>query len=112
MCRGASSVNFDHDRVVQVLSNLLSDAMKATPVGGAVSLCIQRGANHIEFAVKDTGAGIAAQALPHSFTRFWQGNGEPGTGLGVVLYICQRIVAAHAGRIARKDGRVIECAFL
>jgi signal transduction histidine kinase len=92
-------VNFDHDRVVQVLSNLLSNAMKATPAGGAVSLGVERGADHIEFAVKDTGAGIPAQALPHVFTRFWQGNCEPGTGLGLGLYICQSIVAAHAGRI-------------
>jgi signal transduction histidine kinase len=90
---------FDHDRVVQVLSNLLSNAMKATPAGGAVSLCVERRANDIEFAVEDTGAGIAAHSLPHVFNRFWQGNSEPGTGLGLGLYICEKIVAAHAGRI-------------
>jgi signal transduction histidine kinase len=90
---------FDHDRVVQVLSNLLSNAMKATPAGGVVSLCIERRADDIEFAVKDTGAGIAALALPHVFNRFWQGNSAPGTGLGLGLYICDKIIAAHAGRI-------------
>jgi signal transduction histidine kinase len=90
---------FDRDRVVQVLSNLLTNAMKATPAGGAVSLCIERRADDIEFAVKDTGAGIAAHALPHVFDRFWQGNSEPGTGLGLGLYICDKIIAAHAGRI-------------
>jgi signal transduction histidine kinase len=92
-------VNFDHDRIVQVLSNLLSNAMKATPPGGAVSLCTRRRADDIEFAVEDTGAGIAAHALPHVFNRFWQGSSEPGTGLGLGLYICEKIVAAHAGRI-------------
>jgi signal transduction histidine kinase len=92
-------LKFDHDRIVQVLSNLLSNAMKATPAGGAVSLCMERGAHSIEFAVKDTGLGIAAHALPHVFTRFWQGSGELGTGLGLGLCICQSIVAAHAGRI-------------
>jgi signal transduction histidine kinase len=90
---------FDRDRIVQVLSNLLSNAMKATAAGGAVSLCTERRADDIEFVVKDTGTGIAAEALPHVFNRFWQGKREPGTGLGLGLYICEKIVAAHAGRI-------------
>jgi signal transduction histidine kinase len=92
-------VKFDHDRVVQVLSNLLSNAMKATPSEGAVSLWAKRHADGIEFAVRDTGAGIAAHALPRVFNRFWQGSSEPGTGLGLGLYICERIIAEHAGRI-------------
>jgi signal transduction histidine kinase len=90
---------FDHDRIVQVLSNLLCNAMKFTPSGGTVSLLMERRADHIELAVKDTGAGIAAHALPHVFNRFWQGSSEPGTGLGLGLYICEKIISAHAGRI-------------
>jgi signal transduction histidine kinase len=90
---------FDHDRIVQVLSNLLSNAMKATPAGGTVSLRVDRRVDHIELAVKDTGTGIAADALPHLFNRFWQGTSAAGAGLGLGLYICEKIVAAHAGRI-------------
>jgi signal transduction histidine kinase len=90
---------FDHDRIVQVLSNLLCNAMKFTPSGGTVSLLMERRADSIELAVKDTGAGISAHALPHVFNRFWQGSSEPGTGLGLGLYICEKIISAHAGRI-------------
>jgi signal transduction histidine kinase len=91
---------FDHDRVVQVLSNLLSNAMKFTPAGGQVGLSMERRADDIEIAVTDTGSGMPKQALPRVFSRFWQGSSEPGTGLGLGLYICEKIVAAHAGRIS------------
>jgi signal transduction histidine kinase len=90
---------FDHDRIVQVLSNLICNAMKFTAPGGTVSLLMERRDDHIELAVKDTGAGMPAQALPHVFNRFWQGSSEPATGLGLGLYICEKIVSAHAGRI-------------
>jgi len=92
-------VTFDHDRIVQVLSNLLCNAMKFTPRGGAVSLLLERRADNIELTVKDTGPGIAAHLLPHVFDRFWQGSSDPGTGLGLGLYICERIISAHSGRI-------------
>ena len=94
------NADFDHDRILQVLSNLLSNAMKFTAPGGTVSLCMQRSPDEsIELAVKDTGSGIPGAALPHVFNRFWQGCGAPGTGLGLGLYICDKIVAAHAGRM-------------
>ena len=92
-------VTFDHDRIVQVLSNLLTNAMKFTPTGGKVSVRIEPGIDNIELAVTDTGAGIPSHALPSVFNRFWQASSEPGAGLGLGLYICERIVAAHAGRI-------------
>ena len=88
---------FDHDRIVQVVSNLVSNAMKFTPQGGTVNLCMEQRPGTIELAVKDTGTGIAASALPRVFDRFWQGNSEPGTGLGLGLYICERIIAAARG---------------
>lgn len=90
---------FDHDRIVQVVSNLVSNSMKFTPAGGTVSLSVERRADVVELAVTDTGAGIVAAAQPHVFTRFWQGNSEPGTGLGLGLYICEKIISAHGGRI-------------
>jgi signal transduction histidine kinase len=90
---------FDHDRIVQVLSNLVSNSMKFTGPGGAVSLRMERGADHLELAVKDTGTGIVESALPHVFNRFWQGTSAPGKGLGLGLYICEKIISAHSGRI-------------
>jgi signal transduction histidine kinase len=98
-CAPGFVATFDHDRILQVLSNLLSNAMKFTPSGGMVSLSMERRADDIELAVKDTGAGIAGAALPRVFNRFWQACGDPGTGLGLGLYICEKIVTAHAGRI-------------
>jgi signal transduction histidine kinase len=91
----------ERDRIVvdAQLRKLLSNTLKFTPKGGLVSLNPERRADSIELAVKDTGAGIAAQELPRVFNRFWQGSSEPGTGLGLGLYICERIVSAHAGRI-------------
>jgi signal transduction histidine kinase len=95
---------FDHDRVVQVLSNLLCNAMKFTPVGGTVALRMERRAGEVELTVSDTGPGIDAGALPHVFNRFWQGNSEPGTGLGLGLHICKEIITAHEGRIWVESG--------
>ncbi len=70
--------SLDHDRIVQVLSNLLTNAMKFTPAGGTVSLGVEPHADAIEIAVSDTGVGMAAHALPNVFTRFLAGQSGPG----------------------------------
>jgi signal transduction histidine kinase len=90
---------FDHDRVVQVLSNLLGNAMKFTPRGGAVGLRIERQPDMVEFALEDNGQGIHPAALPHVFERFWQIDQEGRRGLGLGLHICEKIVQAHGGAI-------------
>jgi signal transduction histidine kinase len=89
---------FDHDRIVQVLSNFLTNAMKFTPAGGTVTLRMEQSPGSVELAVSDTGPGIAAAALPHVFDRFWQANAS-ATGLGLGLYVSERIVSAHGGRV-------------
>jgi signal transduction histidine kinase len=91
--------SFDYDRIVQVLSNLLGNAMKFTPRGGTVTLEVQQRAEHIEFNLRDNGPGICASALPHVFERFWQIASADRRGLGLGLYICEKIVAAHGGTI-------------
>jgi signal transduction histidine kinase len=90
---------FDRDRVVQVLSNLLGNALKFTPPEGAVHLHAVRGEGHIEFVLHDNGPGIHPDALPHVFERFWQIDSDTRRGLGLGLYICEKIVALHGGRI-------------
>lgn len=89
----------DHDRVVQVLSNLLGNAMKFTPSGGKVELGVCSRVDAVEFEVRDSGAGISPAALPHVFECFWQSNRSARRGLGLGLYICQQIVEAHGGHI-------------
>ena len=90
---------FDHDRIVQVLSNLLGNAMKFTQGGGTVSLHVERRADAIVFAVRDNGPGIPQSALAHVFERFWQADSDMRRGLGLGLHICENIIQAHGGTI-------------
>jgi signal transduction histidine kinase len=91
--------SFDRDRIVQVLSNLLGNAMKFTPINGTISLQAERRDGGIEFMVRDNGPGIHPDVLPHVFERFWQIDSNTRRGLGLGLYICEKIVEAHNGRI-------------
>jgi len=88
----------DRRRVLQVLSNLLGNALKFTPSGGRVTLAVAQVTGGVRFGVADTGTGIRAEDLPHVFEQYWKGGGEQkGTGLG--LFIARSIVQAHGGRI-------------
>jgi signal transduction histidine kinase len=90
---------FDHDRIVQVLSNLLSNAMKFTPHGGHVTLQVQREPKQVQFALQDDGPGIHPSAAPLVFKRFWQIDSTTRRGLGLGLHIAEEIVNVHGGRI-------------
>lgn len=94
---------FDYDRIVQVLSNLLGNAMKFTPAGGAVILHVQQRARQVEFSLSDSGPGINPGELPHIFERFWQIENHARRGLGLGLYICKKIVEGHGGTIAAES---------
>ncbi|HEX8796265.1 MAG TPA: PAS domain-containing sensor histidine kinase [Polyangiaceae bacterium] len=95
-------VRCDRDRTLQVLSNLISNALKfVTPPGDVEVGCARRGVRGV-FFVRDHGPGIRAEDLPRVFERYWQGE-VPATqkkqGLGLGLAICREIVDAHGGRI-------------
>jgi signal transduction histidine kinase len=89
----------DRERALQVLSNLLGNAIKFTPSGGAVSLSAERVGETVRFSVSDTGPGVSQEEAPHVFERFWRNGtaGLSGTGLG--LFIAKNIVDRHGGRI-------------
>jgi signal transduction histidine kinase len=91
--------SFDHDRIVQVLSNLLGNALKFTPSGGTAHLCVEVRGPEILFVLRDSGLGIHPDALPHVFKRFWKTDSDARRGLGLGLYICEKVVEAHGGRI-------------
>ncbi len=100
-------VEGDAARLTQVILNLLSNAIKFTPAGGVIELRLDRRQDDVELTVRDTGQGIAAEELPHIFTRFHQA--APGRrssgGLGLGLTIARHIVQAHGGTIeARSEG--------
>ena len=90
----------DLDRVLQVFSNLIGNAVKFTPEGGRITLRVEpEDAEMIHFSVVDTGRGIPAESLPHLFDRFWQARSARRAGAGLGLTICKGIVEAHGGRI-------------
>ena len=94
----------DEERVLQVLINLISNALKVTPAGGAVTLGAGASSGAVTFTVTDAGPGIAAEHRHHIFDWFWRASherAERGTGLG--LAIAKGIVEAHGGRIAAES---------
>ncbi|HEU4537064.1 MAG TPA: GAF domain-containing sensor histidine kinase, partial [Polyangiaceae bacterium] len=97
------TVACDRWRVVQVLSNLLGNAIKFTPEGGAIVLRAEPLAGDVRFAVSDSGPGIAPDRLPHVFERFWRADESAKEGTGLGLYICKGIVAAHGGAMGAES---------
>lgn len=90
----------DGDRVLQVLTNLVTNALKFTPQGGTVTIRADASADDVHFEVADTGCGIAPEDLSRVFERFWRADDATlvrGTGLG--LTIARGLVAQHGGRI-------------
>jgi two-component system sensor histidine kinase BaeS len=92
----------DPVRMRQVLGNLVSNALRHTPVDGAVTLTVWRDGDSIVLTVADTGAGIAPENLPHVFERFWradQSRSRRTGGSGLGLSIVRDLVAAHNGTV-------------
>jgi signal transduction histidine kinase len=89
----------DRDRLVQVFSNLVGNAIKFTPEGGTVTLRAEGTGGAVCFQVADTGAGIPAEHLPRLFDRFWQARRTDRRGLGLGLPIVKGIVEAHGGHV-------------
>jgi len=90
-------MEIDPVRIREVLLNLLSNAVRHTPAGGAVSIAAAAEGRRLVIRVTDSGSGIPADELPRIFTRFQKGRDSPGSGLG--LPIAQKLVQAHGGEI-------------
>ena len=100
----APDVLVDRQRMGQVLGNLLDNALRHTPAGGAVHLRVaQPDAGWVELRVSDTGEGIAAEHLPHVFERFYRADparGRTRGGSGIGLTISRALVEPHGGGIS------------
>ena len=98
----------DRSRVLQVLGNLLDNARRHTPAGGAVTITWQQAHHGVTISVRDTGEGITAEQLPHIFERFYRGDtarDRERQGSGIGLTISRAIADMHGGHLrARSDG--------
>jgi signal transduction histidine kinase len=95
-----AAVDADADRVFQILSNLIGNALKFTPAGGRITVGHTAVDDVVTFFVRDTGPGIPDDKLPRLFDRYYQGSDAARrSGLGLGLFICKRLVEAHGGRL-------------
>jgi PAS domain S-box-containing protein len=98
----AGPVVGDPERLQQIVWNLLSNAVKFTARGGAIHVHLRRVESHVEITVSDTGAGIAAEVLPHIFDRYRQSDTSISRrhgGLGLGLAIVKQLVELHGGTV-------------
>jgi signal transduction histidine kinase len=92
-------VDVDRDRALRVFANLLGNALKFTPPGGAITVRAEPEGAFVCVSVRDTGAGIAAEHLPHLFDRYWQARSDAHGGAGLGLAIVKGLVEAHGGAV-------------
>lgn len=100
--RNLPTVYADEDRLIQVLTNLLDNALKFTPRGGRVTVQAGEDEDEVWICVADTGVGFAPDELRHVFQQFYRGDtlrAPEKHGMGLGLAICREIVTAHQGRI-------------
>ena len=92
----------DEDRVIQILTNLIGNALQYTPEHGTVTVSIERDKNEARISVRDTGFGIPAEHLAHIFDRFYRvdkSRSRARGGSGIGLTIAKHLVEAHGGKI-------------
>jgi PAS domain S-box-containing protein len=101
-----TAIRGDRDRLRQVMWNLLTNAVKFTPSGGRIEVRLSAEPTEARFVVRDTGIGLTAEALPHIFQRFWQGEAgrsREHSGLGLGLALARHFVELHGGRIGARS---------
>ena len=96
---GPLRTEFDHDRMLQVLANIVTNAIKFTSRGGRIRVRGERAGDELRFTISDTGSGIPGNMLEAIFERFWQVGKNDRRGVGLGLYISRCIVEAHGGKI-------------
>jgi signal transduction histidine kinase len=107
----ATWVHCDRGRVLQVFANLIGNAIKFTPPGGAIRIRTSLVEGAVLIAVDDTGSGISKLELPHVFEGFWQGKAGSGQGVGLGLAIARSIVEAHGGAMWAESALAVGSTF-
>jgi signal transduction histidine kinase len=93
------SVRCDRERILQVLANLVGNALAVTPEHGAIVVVASLRGQEVVFEISDTGPGLTSPQLQHVFERFWRSEDVHYSGTGMGLAIAESIVSAHGGRI-------------
>jgi signal transduction histidine kinase len=96
-------LRFDKDRMSQVLSNILGNALKFTPHGGKVGVRVEKNSYETVISVEDSGPGIPSDQIAHIFDRYWQARNTARQGNGLGLSIAKSIVEAHEGKLTVKS---------
>ena len=99
LAEDALVIHADQGRILQLLGNLLTNAIRLTSAGGQIDIRASRAGAMVQFSVSDTGPGILEQDLPLVFERFWQGRREARGSAGLGLAIGKGIVESHGGKI-------------
>lgn len=89
----------EKNRIMQVFSNLIGNALKFTPPEGKIFVSTEERDDYVVFAVADTGPGISPENLPRIFERFWQAHETKQMGTGLGLWISKSIIEKHGGKI-------------
>lgn len=95
----AGTIQFDRDRIAQILSNIIGNALKFTPEGGSIAVKTEESKTEIKVSVSDTGAGIPETQKNRIFDRFAQLHDKDRRGLGLGLYISKTLVESHGGKL-------------
>jgi signal transduction histidine kinase len=107
-------VRGDADLLRQAIANLLSNAVRYTPAGGHINIEVRSRRGLVQIFVSDTGEGIAAEDVPHVFSRFWRAatsrNRESG-GLGIGLALVREIIVRHQGTVNVESERGVGSTF-
>jgi signal transduction histidine kinase len=96
---GPCRVFCDRDRILQVIANVMGNALKFTPAGGTVTVRARVGGDDVEFSIADTGCGIAKEQLPCVFEAYFRASRPKNGGTGLGLYIAKGVVESHGGHM-------------
>ncbi len=90
----------DRDRILQVLANLISNALRFTPTGGRITVTGRRNGDQVVIEIADTGPGIPPEQLDHVFDKYWRAHRADRSSMGLGLSIVKGLVEAHGGRVS------------
>lgn len=94
-----ASMSLDRNKMFQVFSNLINNAIKFTPVGGTIDISLEEHEHEFIFSVDDSGPGLKDKEINKVFEKYWTGNATDCAGTGLGLFICKTIIEAHGGHI-------------